>query len=168
MNKIGRGNMVATFIKGHIKKSGDNKRQAKCKSVTNADASDSPAGCSDMSAFAKSLILCGAEASCIEALTGLPKATVAKLSAEAAAEREEEFKAGARALTGRRQGKNPAQRPGNRQSYTGGLLWQKRQAVVLEASGCFATCGMNAPDGGRSWEERRKNPSDRFRLRCGI
>jgi hypothetical protein len=107
------------------------------------------------------------EASCIEALTGLPQAAVTKLFAEAAAEREEEFKAGARALAELRQGKIPAQLPVNRQPYTGGLLWQRRQAKGLDASGCFANCGTNTPDGGRPWEERRKNSPDRFRLHCG-
>jgi hypothetical protein len=114
-----------------------------------------------MGAFAKSLILCGAEASCIEALTGLPKEVVAKLFKEAAVEREEEFKAGTRSLAERRQEKIPAQQPVKRQPYTGGLLWQKRQTEGLEASGCFATCGANSSGGERSWEDRRKNPPDR-------
>jgi hypothetical protein len=167
MKKIGKGNIADTLSEEHGKKSIDKNRHVKSTSVLNVDDNDSPADCIGMGAFAKSLILCGAEASCIESLTGLPKEVVAKLFKEAAAEREEEFKAGARSLAERRQGKIPAQRPENQQPYSGGLLWQRRQAKALEASGCFATRGTNTPS-ERPRKDRRKNSQDRFRLHFGI
>jgi hypothetical protein len=165
---IGRTDDIDAYTEGRGQKSADMNRKIKNALVSDADDSDLPAGYPGMGAFAKSLILCGVAASCIETLTGLPQASVTKLFAEAAVEREAEFKAGARALAERRQGKIPAQQPVKRQPYTGGLLWQRRQAKGLEASDCFATCGANTPGGERPWEDRRKNPPERFRLHCGM
>jgi hypothetical protein len=166
MKNIGRVNDIAVHTEGRRKKS-DMYRKIKSTLVRDADDSDVPPGCIGAGAFAKSLILCGVEASCIEILTGLPQAAVAKLFAEAAAEREEAFKAGVRALTERRQKKMPAQRPGKRQPYSGGPLWQTRQAKALQASGCFATCRTNTPDMLHR-EDRRKSPQERFCLHCGM
>jgi hypothetical protein len=141
MKKIGKGNSKNMITKERKELSGNMNRHVKCKPAHDAGCSESPAGFPGMGAFAKSLILCGTEPSCIEVLTGLTKAAVEKLYAEAAAEREEEFRAGARALTEQRQRKMAAHRPGNRQSITGGPLWQGsrqkvwRHRVVLQIAG---------------------------------
>jgi hypothetical protein len=167
MKRIGKDNSKNTISEERRELSGNVNRYAKCKLRHDADGSESPAGFFGMGDFVKSLILCGTEASCIEILTGLPKAAVEKLFADAAAEREEEFRAGARALTEQRQRKMAAHRPGNRQTIAGGLLWQRQQAKSLEASECYADCGPGTQPSERHREDRRNAVSNRFHLHKG-
>jgi hypothetical protein len=166
MNEIGRVKVENTPSRACEAKLGNKQRQRKCSSAQDADASALPAEFIGIGAFAKSLILCGIESSCIESLTGLPKAAVVKLFTEAAAEREEEFKAGARALVQRRLGKVPAYRPGNRQPYTGGQPWRKKQADG-SASDRFRLYGQSTPAGERLWKELSRNTPVSFRLHIG-
>jgi hypothetical protein len=166
MKEIGRVRVENTPSKACETKPGNKQRQKKCSPAQDADTSELPAEFIGIGAFAKSLILCGIEASCIESLTGLPKTAVAKLFTEAAVEREEEFKAGAWALAQRRLGKVPAYRPRNRQQYTGGRLWQRKQADG-SASDCFRDCGQNTPAGERLWEGPCRKTQSRFLLHIG-
>jgi hypothetical protein len=166
MNKIGRVKVENTPSKACEAKPGNKQRQSKCSPAQDADTSALPTEFIGIGAFAKSLILCGIEASCIESLTGLPQAAVAKLFTEAAAEREEEFKASAKALAQRRLRKVPAYRPGNRQPYTGGRLWRKKQANG-SAADCFRDCGQSTPAGERLWEGHSRNTPDSFLLHIG-